>query len=295
MKVRLNRRRNNGCLFRAGVVILGIFACMMFSCGVSLLAYVVAPPPPMTILVMGLDSREGEGYIARTDSVMLLGIQPDDLQVSLLSIPRDIFIRVPGYTDSQRINTINVLAEIETPGTGPELLKDSIALSFGVTPTHYIRIDFQAFEAMINAVGGINIDVPYEIVDPYFPTLDYGTISVRFEPGSQHMDGETALIYARTRHMDDDYRRAERQQQVVAAFTKKAINPLYWIPLLTTLNQYVDTDLTPLQLMQIAPALLLSGFQVEQLVVDRDWISPGTYGAIPNYDLLVPWMREHFN
>ncbi|PJF22621.1 MAG: hypothetical protein CUN56_05055 [Phototrophicales bacterium] len=283
-----------GCLLRAGLFFLAFFACFMFTCGLSLLGYVLTPPPPVTVLIMGLDSRQGEGYLARTDSVMLLGVQPNKLQVSLLSIPRDIFIRVPGYSASQRINTINLLGELEAPGTGPELLKQSLALSFNIIPTHYIRIDFRAFEAMIDAVGGVTINVPYEIVDPYFPTDDYGTMSIRFEAGSQHMNGKTALIYARTRHMDDDYRRAERQQQVVTAFARRAFNPLTWVPLLQVFYQYVDTDLTPLQLIQIAPALLLSGFQVEQLVIDRDWILPGTNGPIPNYDRLIPWLSDHF-
>src|SRR5690606_14084290 len=140
----------------------------------------------------------------------------------------DVFIRVPNYRDSQRINTINALGESTEAGTGADLLRESIALSFDVTPTHYVRLDFDAFRQMIDAVGGVTIDVPYAIVDNAFPTADYGTQTVRFEAGQQHMDGETALIYARTRHQDDDYRRAERQQQVLSALARRAANPLRW-------------------------------------------------------------------
>ena len=88
-----------------------------------------------------------------------------------------------------------------------------------------IRLDFNGFVALVDAVGGVDIDVPKLIIDYEYPTIDGGIITVRFDPGVEHMDGERALQYARTRHQDDDYQRAERQQQVIDAVVKKLATP----------------------------------------------------------------------
>jgi len=283
------RRRLQGCLTIGFVATL----ILLFACAASLALYVVFPPAPLNILVMGLDSRGEEGTTTRTDSIMVVGIHPATINVSLLSIPRDLFIDVPGY-GLQRINTVNVLAEIEEPGTGPDLLEASIEQNFDFNVSRYVRLDFQAFVEVVDAVGGLNIDVPYQIVDTQFPTPDYGTMTVRFEPGLQHMDGATALIYARTRHSDDDYRRAERQQQVVSALAGKLINPFRWPGAWAALSRNVETDLSPLDLVPVLPPLIFSGGQFDTLVINRDWILPGNGYSYPNYEALDPWIEERY-
>ena len=159
--------------------------------------------------------------MTRTDSIMLLNVSPG--RASRAVHPRDVFIDVPGY-GAQRINTINVLGEQDAPGSGPELVKASLYQSFGVEVEHYVRLDFDAFIELVDAVGGITIDVPRGR-DHEYPTPDGGVEHIRFEAGRQHMTGEEALKYARTRHQDDDYRRAERQQQVVDAGDRKLADP----------------------------------------------------------------------
>jgi LCP family protein required for cell wall assembly len=79
------------------------------------------------------------------------------------------------------------------------------------------QINFDGFVQVIDALGGITIDVPKHIVDYAYPTANYGTMQVEFQPGPQQMDGQTALIYARTRHADSDFDRSKRQQQVLRA------------------------------------------------------------------------------
>jgi LCP family protein required for cell wall assembly len=278
-----------GCLARAASALIIMFGCTLGSCATWLLIYALFPPSQSNILVMGLDSRDGEGYVTRSDSILVIGVNPEETGVALLSIPRDLFISVPEY-GLERINTVNMLGELESPGYGPELLKDSLSLSFGITIDSYVRLDFRAFEAMIDAVNGIDVDVSYTIIDNAYPTDDYGTRTVRFDPGMQHMDGATALVYARTRHSDDDYRRAERQQQILQAFTDKLINPLYWPGVLNAIQSHVNGDLSVIDMIQTAPALLLSAGQFEQLVIDRDYIRPGEYGATPDYPRLSSWL-----
>ncbi len=194
----------------------------------------------------------------------------------------------------QRINTVNVLGEREERGSGPALLAESIDRNFGVRPDRYVRLDFRGFVELIDAVGGITIDVERVIVDNAYPTEDGGVTSVRFESGVQHMDGARALIYARTRHADDDYHRAERQQQVVSALMVRLKNPGNWPAVLGVLNRYVETDLNLWDMTMLSPSLLLSGGRFERLVIDRDYIRPAEGYSVPDYEQLAPWIETHF-
>lgn len=282
--------RRRGCFWSIFVaLLLAVFACIS-----TFALYIVVAPSSVDILVMGLDSRGVEGTTARTDSIMLAGFQPSKLRVSLLSIPRDLFIDVPDY-GMQRINTINVLGERAQSGSGPDLLRRSIARNFNIEPERYIRLDFQAFVALVDAIGGINIEVPSTFVDYQFPTPDYGTELVRFEAGWQHMDGATALKYARTRHADDDYQRAARQQRVVRAVGRKLLNPLTWPAALGVLNRHIETDLNLLDLLVISPPVLFSMGNFEMLVINRDFILPAAGYSVPNYEVLAPWLAARFD
>jgi len=285
-------RHTRGC--RRWLIIAGIFfAFSTLFCGVMTLGYLLVPPPDMNILVVGMDSRGNEGTVARTDSIMVVNVSADRARVSILSIPRGLWVNVPGY-GSQMINTANFLGEANQRGTGMPLLKQTIENNFGIQIDHYVRMDFAGFVDMVNAVGGVDIEVPRVIEDYSYPTPDYGTIHIRFEPGWQWMDGERALIYARTRHGDDDYRRAERQQQVLSAFVGRAINPLTWGGLVVVLNQSVETDLNVFDLVMVAPTTVFSSGRYNQLVIDREYILAGTNGPIPNYDAIEPFISENF-
>lgn len=274
---------------------VGLFGTLTLCCALGFLIPLLIPTGGLSILVLGVDARPGEDIeYARTDSILWLGVQPNQTRVSVLSIPRDLFITMPGY-DLQRINTIHRTAGLETYGSGPRALKESVGVSFGVTPDRYARLSFEAFAALVDAVGGVEIDVPRTIIDDAYPAPDgTGTISVRFNPGAQQMDGATALIYARTRHADDDYQRAARQQQVLRAVAGKLANPLYWPGALAALLRHVDTDLTPVDLWRVGPSLLLNGLRAESRVIERGDLVSVPDGARPDYDALRPWISERF-
>ncbi len=263
-----------------------------------MLIYLLFPPDPVNLLIMGVDARPGQRYLTRTDSIMLVNVNPARLDVTLLSIPRDVFIYVPGYGE-QRINTINVLGEQEAEGSGPALLKASFKESFGVTVEKYIRLDFGGFVALVDAVGGVDIDVPKLIIDYDYPTADGGTMTVRFDPGVEHMDGERTLQYARTRHQDDDYQRATRQQQVVDAVVKKLSNPRYigrWPGVWQAFQDHTDTDLSTWDMLRLAPGVLFGWPGRDQRVLQRaDLIGMAAGYWRPDYDRLNPWIAQHFN
>lgn len=278
-----HRGRLRGCLVT--------FFAIFFACSAISSIYNIIMPP-LDVLVLGLDSRGSEGNVARTDSIMILGA--GRFNISLLSIPRDLFIEVPNY-GTRRINTVNVLGEMNERGTGALLLSDAIAVSFGIQPDRYVRLNFDAFRALVDSIGGITVEVEREIVDYNYPTDDFGTRVLRIPAGRQHMDGETALAYARTRHADDDYQRAARQQQVLRAVTRKVLNPVYAVPAAITLSQYVETNINPLDAARILPPLVFNAGQIDQLVIDRDYIVGGVQGAVPNYEKLRPWIEPRFD
>ncbi|MEM9950600.1 MAG: LCP family protein [Chloroflexota bacterium] len=281
--------RARGCM---ASLFIGILLAVC-SCIGSLALYIVLPIPPTNVVVMGLDSRGNEGMTTRSDSIIVVGVQPSQLDVSMMSIPRDIFISVPNY-GLQRINTINVLGELETDGRGAILLAESIETSFNIGVDRYVRLDFQAFIALVDAVGGITIDVPNVVVDNAFPTPDYGTITVRFEQGVQQMDGERALIYARTRHQDDDYRRAERQQQVITALSQKLANPMNWIPAWVAIQSNMDTNMTIMDIALMIPPIIVNAGDYNQLVINRDYIIPSDGYVIPNYNALQQYLNDNY-
>jgi LCP family protein required for cell wall assembly len=187
----------------------------------------IAPEPwdgasRVTILVMGLDYRDweaGEGP-PRTDTMILLTIDPLTKTAGMLNVPRDLWVSIPGF-EYGRINTAYPLGiAFDVPGGGPELAKQTIESLLGVPIDYYAIIDFYAFEQFIDELGGINIAVPAEItVDP----IGKGN-TVTLKPGNYLFNGQTALAYARARHTEGgDFDRATRQQQVILAIEDRVI------------------------------------------------------------------------
>lgn len=286
----------HGCRAYWRWIVFALFVTPVFCCGLTLLTYLVFPPPHTDILILGVDGRNGEGFASRTDSIMLLGISPSNLYVSMLSLPRDLFIEAPGY-GLQRINTINLLGEQQQAGNGPLLVSQSIQRTFGISIERYVRLDFQGFVKLIDAVGGVTIDVERALVDELYPDeANGGVMTVRFDSGVQQLDGTRALIYARTRQADDDYQRAARQQQVVSALFRRLVNPTRWPAVLRVINESLDTDLTLWDMLKLAPPILLNAGRYDRLVLNREYILGTAEGhAVPNMELLVPWLEDRFD
>ena len=177
----------------------------------------------VTVLVMGVDNRPDEP-VARTDTIILLTINPETGSAGMLSLPRDLLVHVSALNSDVKINTVHVLGEIDKyPGGGPALLKETVADLTGYPVDYYVRVRFDGFQQIIDLLGGIDIDVPREIRDDLYPDNNYGYDPLYIPAGWQHMDGELALKYARTRHIDDDYGRARRQQQVIMAIKNRVM------------------------------------------------------------------------
>jgi len=185
----------------------------------------------VTILLMGLDYRDwesGEGP-SRTDSMMLLTVDPVSRTGGMLSIPRDLWVEIPSYGYG-RINTAYFLGERDRlPGGGPALAVDTVENFLGIPIQYYVQIDFTAFERMIDELGGLEIEITEDElrVDPIGPDN-----TVYLEAGTQTLSGPVALAYARARYSEEgDFGRANRQQEVALAIRDQILR-LNMIPTL---------------------------------------------------------------
>lgn len=178
-----------------------------------------------TILAMGLDRRPGEiGLMYRTDTMMVISIEPDTQRIGILSIPRDLYVAVPGYASRQRVNAAMVLGEAQRGTTGTQLAMETVQYNLGIRIHDYLIVDFQAVIDFINAIDGIEVTIDYTINDPGYPNMNYGYDPFYLAAGTHHLMGYDALRFARTRHGNSDIDRTRRQQQVIYAVRDRILN-----------------------------------------------------------------------
>jgi LCP family protein required for cell wall assembly len=220
----------------------------------------------VTLLVMGLDYRDCESEdnfaecddngASRTDSMMLVTVDPVSKSGGMLSIPRDLWVSIPGF-DYGKINTAYFLGEAyKVPGGGPTLAMQTVEALLGVPIQYYAQIDFNAFVRIIDEMGGLDMHIKEEIiVDPLGPGN-----TRKLEPGVQTLDGATVLAYARNRHTEGgDFDRAKRQQEVILAVRQQVLQ-FNMLPTLVTkapamykeVQNGVRTNLTLQQVVQLA-------------------------------------------
>jgi len=209
----------------------------------------------VNILLLGVDKRPQEEGPCRTDTMIVVTVDPATNTAGMLSIPRDLYVEIPGY-GLNRINVAHFIGDRDNyPGGGPALAKKTVQYNLGVPIHYYIRINFQGFRDIIDALGGITVEVEKEIWDDQYPDENYGYMTIHIPAGVQQMDGETALRYARTRHDGTDFTRLRRQQKVLFAIREKALS-LDLIPrlpeLLRTMGYTVDTDLDLEEVLTLA-------------------------------------------
>jgi LCP family protein required for cell wall assembly len=203
----------------------------------------------LTLLLMGVDRRAQPGDIpARSDAITLITIDPASKTAAMLSIPRDLYVPIAGLDRVDRINTAYFFGDAQRlPGGGAQTARDTIALNLGIPIDRHFIINFEGFKQAIDALGGIDVDVPATIVDDQYPRDDFGVERLVIPAGLTHMDGELALKYVRTRHADSDLGRLRRQQQVMLAVRDKALSlgALSHLPeLVAAVDQSYQTDLS---------------------------------------------------
>lgn len=255
----------------------------------------------VNILVMGIDQRPGQSAATRTDTMMLASINPKDMSVSILSIPRDLWLPIPHPNhDKDRINTAHLWGEVENyPGGGPALAMQTVEYNFGVPVHYYVRLNFTGFERMIDYIGGIDVEVPQTIDDYKYPTADYGTTHLHIDAGVNHFGGEMALKYARTRKGtgDGDFSRMGRQQQVILAIRDKVLSlknlpqlVLHAPNLLREMGDSIDTNMPVEEMIVLAEwAQKVDRESIRMATIDRDLTSDW---QTPNGDMVLLYDRS---
>jgi len=236
------------------------------------------PGGAMNILLVGTDARPGDD-ISRTDTIVLAHVDPHTNRVSMLSFPRDLWVNVPGY-GKNKINAAYPVGEKRIgPGYGPALLKETVGELVGLPIDHFVLINFGGFKTLIDKIGGIYVDVPKALDDPAYPTDNYGIIKIHFDAGRQFLDGERALIYARTRHADSDFGRNQRQQQVLVAIFDR-VREQGLLSQLTNIDQYTEsmsdyirTDLSRSDMLSLASmGSKLNNDSIQRYVIDPSMV-----------------------
>ncbi len=262
----------------------------------------------VNVLLLGIDQRAGEhepGY--RTDTMIVFTLDPTTLEAGILSIPRDIWVPIPGF-ENNRINAANFIGDTrDYPGGGIALAKKTVEHFLGV-PIHYVvRINFTAFESFIDRIGGITVEVPEDIYDPEYPTENYGTEVFRLSKGVHTLDGETALKYARTRHSPGgDFDRARRQQQVILAVRERLQDPRVLASLiaaapdlLVELSDSIKTNLTLEEMQRLAVlARTVPPDKIKTEVIDQRYTefatTPEGYQVVIPNRARIAELRERF-
>lgn len=236
---------------------------------------ITPPTGQVRVMVLGSDYRPGEGF--RTDVIILLTLNPQTGTASFLSFPRDLYVSIPGI-GMERINTA---AEYG----GFTLLSATLQQNFGFTPDYYVMTNFDGFKGIIDTMGGIDVVAAVTLKDKCdvrsrVDGMGYCTIPA----GSNHMDGETALWYVRSRHSSSDFDRTRRAQEVLQAMFLKlmslgAVNRTS--ELYTQFTTSVETNMPLNTIISLLPL-------ASQLANNTSLIRRYAIGAEQTYNYIVP-------
>lgn len=230
----------------------------------------------VTILVMGLDLRDWEADqgAPRTDTMILLTLDPITKTAGMLSIPRDLWVEIPGF-EHAKINTAYQIGEgSQLPGGGPGLAVRTVEEFMGITINYYAQVDFDAFVRFIDEIGGVKVDIPAEIKVDIIGRPN----PIKLQPGVQNLYGEYALAYARARNSENgDFDRAQRQQQVIIAMRNQLLRPDTQAHVLTnavSIFNDLQTGIRTNMTFDEAIKLGLLATQIDLANISRGVISP---------------------
>lgn len=255
---------------------------------------------PNNVTLIALLGNDGDGLDdGRTDSIILVAINKQAKTATMLSLPRDLYVPIPGWQMARLNQAMPRGFGSNYPGLGRGLLNDTLLWSFGVPVHNYVRIGFSGFKQAIDILGGIEVPVTcalrdWRLISPELdPNVEENWQQFTLEPGVHQMDGDLALWYARSRRTTSDFERGRRQQQLVHAMLNKGLNrdliaqiPALW----EAYRQSVQTDLSLAQVLElaaIAPQVRENGIRHLTLPYNAftSWQVPSTGAAVQ----LINW------
>lgn len=263
----------------------------------------------ITFLLLGVDQRPDDPSPLRTDTMIVVTVQPETNQVGMISLPRDLFVPIPGFDYSGKITTAFTVGELNKyPGGGAALATKTVSEFLGYPIDYTVMINFDGFVQAIDAIGGVDVVVAKTIHDEEYPTIDYGYQTFHLDAGPQHLDGETALKYARSRHGsgNDDFQRTNRQQQLLLAVKDKLIEnklltPVRLLDLVRVVSNSVEHDIPATTLPSLLTLASRVQFdQIQQLVLDTryaqvDANSKFGWILVPDREKIRPAVAQIFS
>jgi len=202
----------------------------------------------VNILLLGIGDPGHAGEML-SDTIMVLSYDVASKQVAMISVPRDLYVNINTSCGSNKINYAHACGELQKlPGGGPAVAEQTISKVLDIPIHYYVRVNFTGFKEVVDAIGGVDINVEEDLYDYLYPTEKGGVETLYIKKGLQHMDGKTALKYARSRETTSDFDRARRQQQVLVAIKTKVmstntfLNPAKILSLTTALGNNIKTD-----------------------------------------------------
>ena len=271
-----------GCL---SLTLIGL--AIFLGIGLIISAYLFFPNRT-NILLLGLDYTDPWNAVGRTDTIILSTFVMPDSYVGLLSIPRDLWITVPGYGEN-RINTAHYFAEAKQANTGPALAIETIEQNFGVDINYFMRIRFEGFREVINAMGGLDIYLTE-------PMAGYAA-------GHHHLTGNKALAFARHRIGSDDFFRMARGQFLIKSIIEQMIKPVNWIRIPAVFQasvRSIDTDIPAWMWPRLLFIVLFRGpNNIDNQTITREMTVPtitnsGANVLIPRWELINPVLYSIF-
>ncbi len=220
----------------------------------------IPPDDHLNILLLGIGGEGHDGSFL-TDTILYGSLDTKNNTVGLVSIPRDLAYPL-GNGQFEKINAVHAYEEQAHPGEGAKQTARAFEKLFDVRIDHVVRIDFKGFVAFIDAIGGIDVNVERAFTDWQYPTWDDKWMTILFKKGEQHMDGQTALIYTRSRHGNNgegsDFARSRRQQLVILSAQHKLFSlgtltdPKKLAALYSAIATHIQTDLSPWDAVKLA-------------------------------------------
>jgi LCP family protein required for cell wall assembly len=237
------------------------------------------------MMILGIDYAPTGNFVGRSDTIVLMTFEPFKPYVGILSVPRDLWVPIPGFGEN-RINTAHFFAEAQSPGSGPAAVRSTIRENFGLDFKYYLRVKFESFRDIVNAMGGLDIVLTKPMAG--------------YPAGKHHLTGNKALAFARNRIGSDDFFRMERGQLLLKSAINQVIRPTNWrkIPaVLIAFWKSIDTNIPVWLWPRLAVAMIRTGSQGwNAQTIEREMVSPyttneGANVLIPNWDLI----RAHSN
>lgn len=277
---RPGRRRRSCCL--NWVIILGIFICLILTAPILI-------PMRTNILLLGIDRTPQGSVTGRSDTMILMSVQPTKGDIAMLSIPRDLWVTIPGAGEN-RINAAHLFAENNQPGTGPSAAIATVRLNFGVDVDYYVRIQFEGLRVFTDELGGI--------------PLELESTMGKFPPGKYLLDGGTALAFVRDRSGGDDFFRIGHAQVFLKATLKHVLDPGTWPRLpgaFFAMQEFVDSNIPIWQMPRLLVAFARSGIErIDMRSIDRTMVqgtttAEGAQVLLPDWSAINPLLLELFD